>query len=107
MVKYTRQLDEFRKLKPGWDSYGAVAVDDLTMRAVGVFLRAVCDGEAALVPLSDGSMQIEVHRDGFEIELEFETTIAIADGKSPMNGMRAVAGVWEPVNKTPRGHVDG
>lgn len=48
-------------LKPDWDSYGAPAISKDAIATLEHF---------AVVPCSDGGIQLEVHRDGFNIEIE-------------------------------------
>lgn len=57
-------LDILAALKPGWDSYGACAIAPDAIRAARVMLSA-----PSVVPCSDGGVQLEWHRDGFDIEI--------------------------------------
>jgi hypothetical protein len=48
-------------LKPGWDSYDALPISSAAMDTLQSF---------SVVPCNDGSIQIEIHRDGINIEIE-------------------------------------
>jgi hypothetical protein len=50
-----------RALEPGWDSYDAKPITAAAIATVKAF---------ALVPQSDGGIQVEIHRDQFDIEIE-------------------------------------
>lgn len=52
---------ELRGLAAGWDSYDADPITTAAINAVRSF---------AVVPCSDGGLQLEVHRDGWDIEIE-------------------------------------
>jgi len=47
-------------LKPNWDSYGAPRTSREAISTIEHF---------ATVPCSDGGIQLEIHRDGFDIEI--------------------------------------
>lgn len=58
---YDKRLESFEQLKPGWDGHGSVppsaaAID--TARYMTV------------VPGGDGSLQIEMHAGGIDLEIE-------------------------------------
>lgn len=59
------------RLKDNWDSYGAKPLDKAVIeRAREVWGRAMCYGERwQAVPGSDGSIQLELHEDGWDIEI--------------------------------------
>ncbi len=54
---WRRQL---RELQPGWDGYVAPAISESAISTVEHF---------ATVPCSDGGIQIEIHQDGYDIEI--------------------------------------
>jgi len=70
------RLEDLASLAPGWDSYGAKSVAaDMALAAVK-FLAAVAAAapsvhEPSIVPLSDGGIQVEWHRGGIDLEVEF------------------------------------
>jgi hypothetical protein len=49
-----------RALPPGWDTYGAPAISESAIRTLESF---------AAVPMGEGGIQLEVHRDGWSIEI--------------------------------------
>jgi hypothetical protein len=49
-----------QSLDPDWNSYGAKPISGLAIATIDKF---------ATVPCSDGGIQLEVHRDGFDIEI--------------------------------------
>ena len=48
-------------MEEGWDTYGAPKISREAIRTIEHF---------ATVPTSDGGIQLEIHRDGFDIEIE-------------------------------------
>jgi hypothetical protein len=50
-------------LSPDWDGYGSVPVTEAALATVG---------EIAVVPCSGGGVQLEMHRDGFDIEIQID-----------------------------------
>ncbi len=54
---------QLERLKPGWDSYGALAVSPKAIDAVACSLH--------VLPTTKGGIQVELHRDGYDIELYF------------------------------------
>jgi len=63
------RLYEMQKLAPGWDSYSASRIDPCCI-AKAVILVCELEGEWTPVPCSDGSVQLEQHADGFDIEVQ-------------------------------------
>ena len=55
------------ELGAGWDSYGAMPIDQRAIEAVQRFVTVA----GCAVPLSDGGVQLEWHVDGWDIEIEF------------------------------------
>ena len=63
---------ELLALKPNWDSYGAVEIDPLCLYKAQLIeheLRPVFAFPFTFVPCSDGSVQLEQHAEGFDIEI--------------------------------------
>jgi hypothetical protein len=65
------EWDKLRALKPGWDSYGAPPISPDAIASARAWLAGV-----QIVPTSHGGVQLEWHRHGVEVEVEFS-----ADGK--------------------------
>lgn len=62
-------------LPPKWDSHRAIKISEQMAAAVLTFLQEVMNSETlppSIVPLEDGGLQIEWHRDGIDAEIEFE-----------------------------------
>lgn len=57
-----------RKLAPNWDSYGAPAIDERCIEKAFAIWRQL-SGDWQVVPCTDGGVQLEQHRDGFDIEI--------------------------------------
>lgn len=68
-------LVDLLTLTPGWNSYDAVAIDpDLVAQAVEMsndLLPESCD-VPAVIPLSNGGLQLEWRRDGASLEIVFD-----------------------------------
>ena len=58
---------EMRNLQPNWDSYGGRQISESAISAIESF---------CVVPLSNGGIQLEVHLDGFDVEISVN-----ADGR--------------------------
>lgn len=69
---YTDRLAEFAALKEGWDSYGAAPVAPEVLESFALFLDAIQQGRAQIVPTPAGGCQVEVHEAGWDIEVEFD-----------------------------------
>lgn len=71
--KMRKRADELRALPPGWDTYGGKTPDGATLdKAVELALAVaplVPDYDPALVPCSDGSVQVEWHDGGYDVEM--------------------------------------
>ena len=62
------------QLPRNWDGYGAVQVQEQIAQKMLMVLVEVTDNDAptpSIVPLSDGGIQIEWHRRGRNLEIEF------------------------------------
>jgi hypothetical protein len=63
-VKYP--YDDLRSLRPNWDSYGAPRIDERAIQKAHELWRLL--GESyQVIPTSDGGVQLEEHRGGFDI----------------------------------------
>ena len=65
------------ELKGNWDSYGGLPIDAAAMERAKAWLR-----NAAVVPCSDGGVQLEWHSEGCDVEIVFRadgTTEAFAE----------------------------
>jgi hypothetical protein len=58
------RLDDLAALKPGWDSYGAHAISPSAIEHARKLLRGF-----AVVPCCDGSLQLELHALGLDLEI--------------------------------------
>jgi hypothetical protein len=73
-------IAELGQLRPGWDGYGAPAIDPSIIASAQQLIRALPGNLAfrpRVVPLSTGSLQFEWHQGKKVLELEFETPDAI------------------------------
>lgn len=62
------KFDALLQLKPNWDSYGSVVPNPRAVaKANQLYLRL--PGSWSVVPCADGSVQLEQHADGFDIEM--------------------------------------
>ena len=63
-------FNELRKLKPNWDSYGALPIDERCIDKADEILGDLWgNGEYSIVPCSDGGVQLEQHANGLDIEI--------------------------------------
>lgn len=66
------RLDELGKLQPGWNSYGAPSISANARTTAYYLLRQLAGPNTPrpyLVPTSDGSVQIEWHTRGIDLEI--------------------------------------
>lgn len=64
------QLKEFEKLKENWDSYGGKPISKKCLKKANEILKLFPVTEwYDIVPCGDGSVQIERHADGLDIEI--------------------------------------
>ncbi|MYB37151.1 MAG: hypothetical protein F4Y26_07165 [Gammaproteobacteria bacterium] len=69
----SQRLAEIAALQEDWDSYGAPPISRARIEAVGDLIQTVADGRApppTLVPTPDGSIQLEWHSHGVELEVQ-------------------------------------
>jgi hypothetical protein len=64
-------MAELLRLKPNWNSYQGIPITDAAIAALGSFY---------VTPISDGGLQLEVHRDGFDIEIVIDASGKIESG---------------------------
>jgi hypothetical protein len=67
-----RKMEALLALAPGWDSYSATAIErDRAIAALGLIWLAIANGAPmpAIVPTSDGGIQLEWHRRGVDLEI--------------------------------------
>lgn len=68
-------LDELGDLDSGWDGEGAPTIANETVRSALIFLAGSMQTTTAVpsvVPTPSGGVQLEWHRGGLDIEIEFE-----------------------------------
>ena len=68
------QISNLTALRPDWDTYGAPAIRASAIAAVASFIIDHAYGDLsapAVVPMSDGGVQLEWHRGGVDIEIAF------------------------------------
>jgi hypothetical protein len=64
------------QLPPNWNGYGAVQIQKQIVQKALIVLVDVLDDDApipSVVPLTDGGVQVEWHRGGRNLEIEFST----------------------------------
>ena len=69
-------LRELLALPPNWDSYGAAPIHVESVMAAIDLLRAIMRDDTpapAVVPTPQGLVQLEWHRDGFDLEIEVQS----------------------------------
>jgi hypothetical protein len=67
-------LQDLLQLPENWDGYGAVQVREQLAQQALMMLADVMENDApapSVVPLSDGGVQVEWHRRGLNLEIEF------------------------------------
>jgi hypothetical protein len=73
LEKLESRFNELGKLKPGWDGYSGGSVPFSIARFSAELLQRIFNANLpppSLVPGSDGSVQIEWHRNGYDIEID-------------------------------------
>lgn len=69
-------LDRISKYKSNWDSYGSPEIDREIIAAARRFIESLAERTdccPTVVPMSNGSIQLEWHSSSKTLELEFET----------------------------------
>src|SRR5262249_10976718 len=67
-------------LEPNWDGYGAPAIDPAVIAAVAAFVAKLPGNlppRPRVVPMSNGTLQLEWHAGAKALELEFESPHSI------------------------------
>jgi len=89
-----RQLCQFQKLQPGWDSYGAVGISRQAADLMIEVLADVMNPNApapTIVPSAQGHLQAEWHMKGIDLEIEaIDSTHIVVDYDGP-------GGAWSEV----------
>ncbi len=62
-------LRKMADLEPNWDSYGAVPINPNAIARAILMLDSL-QGDWTPVPMSDGGVQLELHSDGFDVEIQ-------------------------------------
>jgi hypothetical protein len=73
-------LDSLRALAPNWDGYGAPVVDPAVIDAAKSFIAKLPEELASrphVVPMSNGTLQLEWHDGPKSLEFEFESPSSI------------------------------
>lgn len=76
-IELVSQICELGDLDAGWDSYNARPIDPQCALAAVSFVLQVLSREMhkpAVVPTSRGKIQLEWHRAGADLEIEFESS---------------------------------
>lgn len=73
MKSVIEQLAEMRHLPPGWDSYGAPMINRGAI-AEAQSLFGLLLGNWCVVPCPDGSVQIERHQGGYDVEIRISAS---------------------------------
>lgn len=73
------QLAALAALEENWDSYGARPIDPRCIEYALFFIQTMPPGTWTPVPCSDGSIQLERHAGGMDLEL----SISVAVSASP------------------------
>lgn len=71
------KVSQLTALRPNWDTYGASAIDASAAASVAEFLLDHAFGELsapAVVPMTDGGLQLEWHLGGLDFEISFSST---------------------------------
>ena len=73
-------LDSLRTLAPNWDGYGAPTIDSEVIDAAKAFvakLPASLVPPPCVVPMANGTLQLEWHQGPKSLEMEFESPSSI------------------------------
>lgn len=74
------RFNEVVSLPIGWDGYGGVPVSFTTAQFAAQMIERLCVANVpapSIVPGSDGSLQIEWHSGGFDIELDVQEPLKV------------------------------
>jgi len=67
-------------LEPNWDSYGGARIEPRAIERAIIMLDSL-QGDWQPVPMSDGGVQLELHSDGFDIEITIRAVPTPAEQK--------------------------
>jgi hypothetical protein len=73
-------IESLRALAPNWDGYSAPAIDPDVIEAAKAFVAKLPENGALrplVVPMSNGTLQLEWHDGPRSLELEFESPYSI------------------------------
>jgi hypothetical protein len=73
-------LDSLRALAPNWDGYGAPMIDPVVIDAAKAFVAGLPENLVSppcVVPMANGTLQLEWHHGPKSLELEFESALSI------------------------------
>jgi hypothetical protein len=73
-------LESIRALAPNWDGYGAPAIQPAVIDAAKSFIAELPENLAPrprVVPMANGTLQLEWHQGPKSLELEFESPSSI------------------------------
>ena len=73
-------LDSIRALAPNWDGYGAPVIEPAVIDAAKSFIAKLPENLAPrpqVVPMSNGTLQLEWHEGPKSLEFEFESPSSI------------------------------
>ena len=76
VVGVQADIESLRRLPPNWDGYGAPRIDPKVIEAAKSFITRLPENLAFrphVVPMSNGSIQLEWHEGPKSLELEFES----------------------------------
>lgn len=65
-------LNSFLSLQKGWDSYGGLPIEPKAIAKAKEMLSLLPDWQWQAVPVSDGSVQLEMHNNGYRIDILIE-----------------------------------
>jgi hypothetical protein len=80
VVDVQAAIESLRALAPNWDGYGAPAIDADVIEAAKAFIAKLAENVASrplVVPMSNGTLQLEWHDGPKSLELEFESPYSI------------------------------
>jgi len=70
MNNYQEKIKELTSLEIGWDGYNGVPVSQKLADIASNLLKELPNENWQLVPGSDGSIQIEIHKKYYSIEID-------------------------------------
>lgn len=73
LTEMTISINKLLSLNPGWDTYGGLPASEAAARkAVNIISRLISQAARppAIVPVSDGGVQLEWHNNNWDVEIE-------------------------------------